>query len=143
RSAGVTLTSGTSTKLVVDTPRLVSFRTYDVQAACGNHRFVFLCGFRRISLVGAIPGFLRRLELLPLIVEADHARRGHGIQRAFGYADCSCGALLDQILFGDEFGVASEQNVGTATSHVGGDGHHTEAAGLCDDLGFALVELCV
>ena len=52
-------------------------------------------------------------------------------------------ALLHQFLAGHEFGVAAEQNVGTAAGHVGGDGDHAKAACLGDDLGFALVQLGV
>ena len=52
-------------------------------------------------------------------------------------------ALLDQFLAGHEFGIAAEQNVGTAAGHVGGDGDHAEASGLGDEFGFALVLLGV
>ena len=52
-------------------------------------------------------------------------------------------ALVNQFLAGQEFGVAAEQNVGTAACHVGGDGDHAEAPGLGDDLGFTLVLLGV
>ena len=51
--------------------------------------------------------------------------------------------MLDQFLARHEFGVAAEQNVGSAAGHVGGDGDHAEAAGLGDDFGFLLVELGV
>src|SRR5262249_1813928 len=36
-------------------------------------------------------------------------------------------------------GVASEQNIGSATRHVGGDRHSSETTGLSNDLSFAFV----
>ena len=52
-------------------------------------------------------------------------------------------AASDQVLAGHELGVAAEQDVGAAASHVGGDGDHADTAGLRDDLCFLLVELGV
>src|SRR3954471_20237194 len=52
-------------------------------------------------------------------------------------------SLLHQFLLRHEFGIAAEQNVGTATRHVGGDRDHAETSGLRDDLSFALVILRV
>ena len=50
-------------------------------------------------------------------------------------------SLLHAFLLGHEFGVAAEQDVGTAACHVGGDRDHALASGLRHNLGFALVIL--
>ena len=59
---------------------------------------------------------------------------------------CSAVAASSAILrkrahfgLGHELGVAAEQNVGSATGHVGGDGDGAFAPRLRDDVGFALV----
>ncbi len=86
---------------------------------------------------------MRGLELLALVVEAEHAGAGDGGDGSLGYGDGAGLLLADEVLAGHEVGVAAEQNVGAAAGHVGGDGDHAEAAGLGDDLGFLLVELGV
>ena len=48
-----------------------------------------------------------------------------------------------EVVAGQRFRVAAEQNIGTAAGHVGRDRHGTLASGLSDDLGFLLVVLCV
>ena len=51
--------------------------------------------------------------------------------------------IAQRLLPRHELGVAAEQNVGAAASHVGGDRHRGLAAGLRDDLRFLRVELGV
>ncbi|MCY1505062.1 hypothetical protein D9M68_392570 [compost metagenome] len=53
--------------------------------------------------------------------------------------------LVARALQGGHFGfpVAAEEDVGTTTGHVGGDGHGARTTGLGDDLGFLLVVLGV
>ncbi len=60
------------------------------------------------------------------------------------------GLDLRDLLFGRilqcrdfHFPVATEQDVGTTTRHVGGDGHRTRATGLGDDFGFLVMVLGV
>ena len=104
------------------------------------------CSFCAASLwtaEGVGPVGLGDFEFLALVVEAQEAGGGHGIDGAFGHAERAGAALLHQFLAGHEFGIAAEQNVGTAAGHVGGDGDHAEAAGLRDVFGFALVQLGV
>ena len=48
-------------------------------------------------------------------------------------------AALEQHVVGEHFGVAAEQDVGTAARHVRGDGDGADTAGLGDDMGLALV----
>ena len=55
----------------------------------------------------------------------------------------SASFCLQALFLGHELGVAAEQDVGTAAGHVGGDGDRALAAGLRDDVGFALVVLGV
>ena len=79
RGAGIALTAGTSAQLVVNTPRLVPFRAHDMQATGGNYVFVLALSSSRILRKRLIPDLLAGLEFLPLVVEAHHARAGHGI----------------------------------------------------------------
>ena len=53
-----------------------------------------------------------------------------GVQTAF----CQC-------IHGQKLGVSTEHDVGTAASHVGGDGNCGETTRLCDNRGFASVVL--
>src|ERR1700729_415321 len=92
---------------------------------------------------GRIPGGLGWFELLAGVVEADHAGARDWRDGSFGGGDGAGLLLADEVLAGHEFGVAAEENVGTAASHIGGDGDHAEATGLGDNLGFLLVELSV
>ena len=39
--------------------------------------------------------------------------------------------------------IATQHDIGAAAGHIGGDGHHTRATGLCNDLGLFLVVLGV
>src|SRR5947207_11771586 len=48
-------------------------------------------------------------------------------------------SLLYAFLLGHELRIATQQNIGTAARHVGGDGDHILASGLGDDFGFTLV----
>ena len=141
--AGVALTAGASAELIVDAAGLVALGAEDVEAAGFDDGFVFGFGGGFVSGDGGVPGGLRGFELLTGVVEADHAGAGDGRDGAFGGGDGAGLLLADEILAGHEFGVAAEENVGTAAGHVGGDGDHAEAAGLGDDLGFLLVELGV
>ena len=52
-------------------------------------------------------------------------------------------SLLHALLLGHEFGIAAEQNVGSAARHVGGNRDGGFASGLGYDFGFALVLLSV
>src|SRR5271163_595417 len=114
-----------------------------MQAAGFDDRVMVLGGGGSVDGVGLVPVFLGGLELLPLIVEAQKAAGSGRIDCAFGGADGARLSFLDQVSFGDEFGVAAEQNVGAAAGHVGGDGDLAVLAGLGDDLRFAFVKLGV
>ena len=61
------------------------------------------------------------------------------MRRAQGLRD----PLLHAFLLGHEFGIAAEQNVRTAASHVGRDRDHAFASGLRHNLGFPFVILGV
>ena len=55
-----------------------------------------------------------------------------------------CGdPLFQSLLFGHEFRIAAQQNVGAASGHVGGNGDRALAAGLGHDFRFFLVEFGV
>src|SRR6266576_369511 len=51
--------------------------------------------------------------------------------------------LLAKKLFGVNFGVAAEENIGASAGHIGGYGYRALASGLGDDGGFTLVILGV
>src|SRR6202012_4269017 len=87
RGAGVALATGAATELVVDATGLVAFRAEDVQATGFDHGVVldFRGGLVRGN--GFVPLLLRDLELLRLVVEANHARRRDGRDGAFGGGD--------------------------------------------------------
>src|SRR5213592_1559265 len=51
--------------------------------------------------------------------------------------------LTSQIFRREKLRISSKQNVSTTAGHVRCDRDRSFAAGLCDDLGFALVILCV
>ena len=143
RGTGVALTAGAATELVVDAARLVALGAEDVQAAGFNDGVVLGLGGGFVGGDGGVPVLLRDFELLRLVVEADEAGGRYGRDGAFGGGDCAGGFTLDEVLLGHEFRVAAEEDVGTTTGHVGGDGDHAEAAGLGYDFGFLLVEFCV
>ena len=143
RLAGIALAAGAAAELVVDAPRLVALGAEDEEAAGLDDLLVLLLRGLGVDLEGFGPLGLGDFELLALVVEAQEAGGGHGVDGALGHADGARAALLDQFLAGHELGVAAEQNVGAAAGHVGGDGDHAEAAGLGHDFGFALVELGV
>ena len=75
RCSRIALASGAPAQLVIDAPRLVPFRAHNVQSARGHHRFVILGRIRRVPLEDLLPVLLRRLVLLPLVIEAQHPRR--------------------------------------------------------------------
>ena len=103
--AGVSLTAGTATQLVVDTARLVALRGDHVQATGFQHLLV---------------------TLLPVSLDLGDLFGGRVVQ-------------------GGHLGlpVAAQQDVGTTTGHVGGDGQCARSTGLRDDLGFFFVVLGV
>ena len=93
RGAGIALAAGAAAKLVVDAAGFVPLGAEDVQAAGGDDFVVlgFGCGLVRGD--GAVPGCLRGLELLALVVEAHHAGTGDGLDRSFGSGDGAGHAL--------------------------------------------------
>src|SRR6202000_723871 len=87
RGTGIALAASAATELIVDTPGFVALCAYDVKAACGDHLVVLFFRSRSILCKGFLPGFLSGFKFLPLIVEADHARTRHGIDRALRCID--------------------------------------------------------
>ena len=85
-------------------------------------------------------------EFLPLVIEAHHARTRHGRLMApwaaLMTAWASCPSSTTPVWPANS-ALPPSTNVSTAAGHVGRDGHHAEAAGLGNDLGFTLVELGV
>src|SRR6266403_2381815 len=117
RGAGVALTARAAAQLVVDAAGLVTLGADDVQAA-ELHDFLVLG-------LGDAPRLHQRRR--PLL--------GGGGDRI--------DALFPENFFGQEVGIAAEEDVGAAAGHVGRDGHGALASGLGHDLGLALVVLRV
>src|SRR5260221_6994083 len=97
----------------------------------------------RFPLVGG------NLENFAFVLEQRH---GNGGLRAAGAVCADYGGsggvrhsqlVFQEMLAGEKFGIAAEQNVRAATGHVGGYGDRAFAAGLRDDAGFTLVLLGV
>ncbi len=141
--AGVSLTAGATAELVVDAAGFVALGTEDVEASGFDDGVVLGFGGGSVGGDGGVPLLLGDFELLRLVVEADEASGCDGGDGSFGGGDGAGSFALDDVLAGHELGVASEEDVGTAAGHVGGDGDHAEAAGLSYDLGFLLVEFSV
>ncbi len=120
RLAGVTLTAGAATELVVDAAGLVALGAEDVEATEGDDLFVF-----------GLDRFLRLLQ-----------RLGVGLLVFLGGLD-RVEAAVAEFEVGAELGVAAEHDVGASTGHVGGDGDGALAARLGDDRGLTRVVLRV
>src|SRR6185503_17667086 len=117
RRSGIALTSGTTTKLIVDAARFVTLSADDVQTAKANHFLVlFLDDSLRLRKRG-----------LPLLFS--------GL--------IGIDLILLQKLARHEIRIAAQQNVRTTTSHVSRDRYHAFASGLRNDLCLTLVILRV
>ena len=136
--AGVTLTAGATTELVVDPATVVALGAEHVEAA------------ELADLVA-----LGLCLLLELGEELVVVRERLGACAALNSSVCTCGsansstsvsgvvALLEHGLTGEPLGVAAEDDVDAATGHVGGHGDGVEPPGLADDLRLAGVLLRV
>ncbi len=120
RRARVPLAPGAAAQLVVDAPRLVPFGAEHIQTPEPDHLVVLGVGLvlelREHRLVlGLVDGALLVIQLEQQVAVVVELARGHLLAR--------------QVL-----GVAPEQDVDTATGHVGRDGDRALAPGLGDDL---------
>ena len=106
--ARVSLSPGAATQLVVDTPRLVTLGTDDAQSS--EHADGIALAVGDIPCLG-----VGRMEL-PLCC-----------QLLVFHTEFLKGGLPKHLI------VASEQNVGSAASHVGGNGDRAEPARLGND----------
>ena len=110
-SSHVTLTTGTTTKLIVDSARFVPLRTDNHQPASTEHLFallaanLFVLGQRLFILFGIVRDFL----LAP----------------GFHWHILGAG-----FFFGESFWTSAEQDIRTATGHVSGDSHAAESTSL-------------
>ena len=120
RLAGITLTSRTSAKLIVDTTRFVAFGGEHVQTAQPHHFIVF--GLDRSV---CCCDCLRPSSLIGLCIF-------NGGKPA-----------LSESGSGHVFRIAAQHDVGASTCHVGGNSHRTLATGLRNDCGLSLVLLGV
>ena len=116
-AAGVALAAGASAQLVVDAAGFMPLGGYDVQAAQRDYLFVVAVG---------------------LLLELGERRQPLFLGHLVGID-----VLLAERLAGLHFGVAAQQNVGSAAGHVGRDGDRALAPGLRHDGRFALVILGV
>ena len=126
--ARVALTSGASAELIVDTACVVAFRTYYAQASDFQH--LLAVGFRTYFVL--VFKFLKRfLQLCRFFVAADNACADFHL--------FVCVAQLFHFSARIKIGVAAQQNIRTASCHVGCDGNCAELACLRDDFRFLLV----
>ena len=150
RRAGIALAAGAAAKLIIDAAGLVAFGAENVQAAQGDDFVALGAALLGELIVDRLPLIERNLEDLAFDLEEHHVRRRSGSRLAPSGADHRGGrgvghgqAVLEAIVAGHGLGIAAEQNVGAAAGHVGGDGDGAFAAGLRDDVRFALVLLGV
>src|SRR3981189_2602312 len=113
----------------------------DMQTAGRNYLLPFTCCVRFVNAENLIPILLRCLELLTLVIEAQHALRRDWRKRALGAAEAARHVLLDQFLASEKLRIAAEQNISSTTGHVCRDCDHAEAAGLRNDFRLPLVIL--
>ncbi len=112
---GVTLATATTAKLQVDPARFVPFGADHVQPADRANDLAFF------THLLAFVDFLD--QRVPLVIGHFQTRR----------------VFVLQLRPGHRLGVTAENDVGSATGHVGRDRHGIEPTGLCDDFGFATV----
>ena len=131
RFARIALTSRPTAQLVINSSRLVSLRTQDVKSA---ERADF---FR---LLASLLVTERKRGSRSLVAAATVAGKGFAILVNAVLGDFHLAAReLDQIVFH----ASTEQDVNTASRHVGGDGYLALSTGFGDDDGFLFVELRV
>src|SRR5579864_4542027 len=99
-------------------------------------------GLLLVAVEGLVPLLGRHYIFVAAVIPNGHVGVvDAGLHFALGRAQRLRDSLLHAFLLGHEFGVAAEQNVGTAAGHVGGNRDHALASGLRHNLGFALVIL--
>ena len=131
--AGIALTAGTATELIVDSPGLVALGANDEQTAgilhllgllgdfclkAGDQFLIFAANIQNFRIVGFRIGIGLRQQLIFI-------------------------ALLAQLLHGQKFRITAQHNVRATAGHVGGNGNGAQLTGLGDDLGLLLMVLGV
>ena len=142
RGAGIALTTGASAQLIVDAAGFMAFRAENVQPANGGNLVVFLVGLFLVAAENIGP-LIRRHGVFIAVVIEDGSRAVflRTLDLALSHTQLLRDSLLHQLLLSHEFRVTTQQNVGAAASHVGGDGDHAFPSGLRYKLSLALVEL--
>jgi hypothetical protein len=109
RRSRVALTTGASTKLVVNAARLVAFGTENVQAADGSNFIVLFVGLFLVAAENLSP-FVRRNRVFIAVVVEDGSRAVflRTLNLALSHAQLLRDSLLHQFLLGHEFGIAPE-----------------------------------
>ena len=131
--AGVTLTAGTATQLVVDPAGVVALGTHDEQAAGLTH-LLRLSGdllLVLLQLLGKQAAGIQNLLVVRLGVAG-------GLSNEFVRQPC-----LPQVTGGHVLGVAAQHDIRTTAGHVGGHGDGAQLTGLRHDLRLTLVVLGV
>src|SRR5579864_5002701 len=108
-----------------------------MQAAHADHVLVLGVSHRSMALEELIPLRRRDRVLVSLVVEKGRVLVAllkivilHREREAF----------FQSLLLGNEFGIATEQDVGSAPGHIGGDCDRILASGLSNDLCLTLVD---
>ena len=111
----------------------MALRADDVKAAELNDFLVLLLGFLGELGIELLVELSRFLDLVR-----------HVFIVADGFFDnCVFVALTAHFVLSHKFGVSAQQNIRTASGHVGGNGDGALLAGLRDDFRLALVEFGV
>src|SRR5579863_644765 len=142
--SGIALASGAPAKLVIDAPGLVALGAEDVQSAGGNDFIVLFVSLLFITIQDFRPlGGGDYVLVATVVPDRTLAVVHYGLYLALGGAQRLCDSFLHAFHFGREFRISTEQNIGSAARHVGGNRHHAFASGLGHYLRFFFVLLGV
>ena len=131
--AGISLTAGTATELIVDSAGFMALCSHNKQTACIFHLFRFCIHFCLVAGIGLLIG-RSNCQHFCIVTLGVGVGLGDELIRQL---------LLAQIRQSHMLCIASQHNVRTTAGHVGGNGHRAEFAGLSNDLRFLFVVLGV
>ena len=122
----------------------MTFGAEDVQASEGGDFVVLFVSLLLVALEDFVPLLGGNYKLIAgVIPDRAFAIVNFGVNLSLGGTQRLREPFLHAFLLGHELGVAAKQNVGTAASHVGGDGDCAFATGLSHDFRFLFVVLGV
>ena len=120
RTALVSLSSGTTSQLIVDTTAFVSFRTDYSETARGDYFFFFLVA----HLFESVVVFLIFVAQFQKCGVVDFHKRSRNFDIFDGIA------LFFEFLFGKIFGIAPKHNIGASACHIRCNRYRTDSSRL-------------